>query len=585
MIIAVRADHPSFRTVNFHRGFNVITAERTQESSDKDSRNGLGKTTLVEIIHFCLGASVGSESTLGQPELRGWTFFLDIELRGKTYTISRNTEEWGNIVLDPSGDWSDWPIQPKYESKPVRAILRHTEWRDLLGWALFDLPLSGASEKYTPTFRSLISYFIRRGRPAFDNPFQHFPRQYTWDMQVNNAFLLNLRWEYAQHWQVLKDREEDLKKLQQMARAGSLPALLGTEGELEATRVRLDEQIAEQRVQLETFQVHPQYYQIQQRANTLTELIHNLSNDNVFNRRMVELYEENLQQEQPAASRLVEDVYTEAGIVLPDLVTKRLNDVEEFHRRVMTNRRNFLENEINRLQQEIRRNNDQVQQYSEQRSELLEVLSSHGALEEYTKLQERHLQLLTALREVERKLELIREVARGRSALRIEREQLLLDARTDLEERRATRQQAISIFNANSEVLYDAPGNLVIDVDNNGFRFQVEIERDTSEGVKQIGKVFTYDLMLAQLWSARRVSPRFLIHDSAIFDGVDERQIAKAIELAAHRCEENGFQYLCMLNSDQIPYGDFSPGFDFDQYIIMALADDRPENSLLGIRF
>jgi uncharacterized protein YydD (DUF2326 family) len=56
-ILRVRADQPTFRDVTFTSGFNVVLAERTKESTKKDSRNGLGKSTLIEIISFCLGSS------------------------------------------------------------------------------------------------------------------------------------------------------------------------------------------------------------------------------------------------------------------------------------------------------------------------------------------------------------------------------------------------------------------------------------------------------------------------------------------------------------------------------------------------
>mgnify|MGYP006310457889 CR=1 FL=1 len=59
MIYSVKSDKPSFRTIEFQPGFNVVLAERTKESTIKDSRNGLGKSTLIEIIHFCLGGNKG----------------------------------------------------------------------------------------------------------------------------------------------------------------------------------------------------------------------------------------------------------------------------------------------------------------------------------------------------------------------------------------------------------------------------------------------------------------------------------------------------------------------------------------------
>ena len=81
--------------------------------------------------------------------------------------------------------------------------------------------------------------------------------------------------------------------------------------------------------------------------------------------------------------------------------------------------------------------------------------------------------------------------------------------------------------------------------------------------------------------------PGFLIHDSTIFDGVDERQIAKALELAASEAQSKGFQYICTLNSDVVPFNDFSEKFrnEFDRFACIKLTDSTEDGGLLGIRF
>ena len=104
MIKAVRCDQPSFKEIKFKKGFNVVLAERTEDSTDKDSRNGLGKTTLIEIIHFCLGASTRLNKGLRVKELENWTFILDLTLRGNDYTIYRNTKDFSKVRID--GDFS-----------------------------------------------------------------------------------------------------------------------------------------------------------------------------------------------------------------------------------------------------------------------------------------------------------------------------------------------------------------------------------------------------------------------------------------------------------------------------------------------
>ena len=104
MIHSVKCDKPSFRTVNFKPGFNLIVAERTKKATKKDSRNGLGKSTLVEIIHFCLGGNKGE--TLSKKELDDWTFTVDLDLSGKRYSVTRNTDKQKDIIIE--GDCSDW---------------------------------------------------------------------------------------------------------------------------------------------------------------------------------------------------------------------------------------------------------------------------------------------------------------------------------------------------------------------------------------------------------------------------------------------------------------------------------------------
>ena len=65
VIERVTANRPSFKPVAFSPGFNVILAERSEQSRAKDSRNGSGKTSLLEVIHFCLGATADSPSSAG----------------------------------------------------------------------------------------------------------------------------------------------------------------------------------------------------------------------------------------------------------------------------------------------------------------------------------------------------------------------------------------------------------------------------------------------------------------------------------------------------------------------------------------
>ena len=214
----------------------------------------------------------------------------------------------------------------------------------------------------------------------------------------------------------------------------------------------------------------------------------------------------------------------------------------------------------------------------------MKTLQGKGALDQLKQLQEVLSENQAQLKAVEARIAVLRRLEEGKSKLKIQEEQIKIRARNDLDDRKEQRETAIRLFNANSQALYESPGNLVIQVGPSGFQFDVEIVRSGSQGVGNM-KILCYDLMLAEVWAAKDHSPRLLIHDSLMFDGVDERQVALGLELAAKKATECGFQYICTLNSDTIPRDDFSEGFDLNQYVRLTLTDRTPEGSLFGIRF
>lgn len=584
MIKSIRSDNPLFKEVHFKPGFNVILAERVHESSQKDSRNGLGKTTLIEIIHFCLGASTKKNEGLCVPQLENWTFILDISLKGKDYSIYRNTQS--TSIIGVKGDFSDWPLKPQYDFIEEKHTMPVNQWTQILGYLIFSLPVEASDRKYAPSFRSLISYFIRRGSGGFLSPFTHHTKQKKFDLQVNNAFLLGLNWEYAAEFQVLKDKEKTLNNLKAAAGQGLLAGHTGTAGELEAEKINLQMNLRQLDEQLKSFKVHPQYFQILKEANRLTADIHELTNQSTLNMQIRDKYNESIVEEKDVSVEKVSQVYEEAGLIFPGELMRTLRDVSDFQHQLLTNRKDYLQAEVSRLSREINEQKDQITFFSEKRAELMAVLETHGALEEYVKLQERAGVLAQRLEAVKNRLENLKRFEEGKRVLRTERDDLHGKTRRDFEERVSQREKAITFFNRFSESLYSEPGILSIDIRDKGYDFGVIIKRSGSHGIDHM-KVFCYDLMLAGLAISRGDRLGSLVHDSTLFHGVDERQVAKALELASSEAETQGFQYICALNTDMIPYGDFSEDFRarFDKQVVITFTDATDDGGLLGMRF
>ena len=579
MIHSISSDQPTFKRVTFQPGFNVILAERTKDSTKKDSRNGLGKSTLIEIIHFCLGGN--RAETLSKTQMENWSFTIEIDLTGKKYFVTRNTSKRGSVIIE--GDCSEWPIQPEYDSKLQQNAMSCRDWTNVLGKLSFNIPLRGDDAKYAPSFRSAISYFMRRVYDPKDF-LKCYKDQQNWNKQVNSVFLLGLNWEFALKMKVLKDREAVVKQIREEAKSGMLSNMMGSVGELEATKIRLEEQVKKGEEQLANFKVHPQYKELEKNANALTDQIHELINHNVNDSRLLEYYEISLKEEAEAKQDIVKRIYEEAGLVFPDAATKKLDNVLQFHRQVIKNRKDFLNTEIERLKNVVSGREQKVADLTNQRADLMSVLQQHGALDEHVRLHSNHQKVVAELKDLVVRIDNLKKFEQGRSAITVEQELIYQQATTDLNERKTQKEEAILLFNANSQALYSVPGTLSIDLDKTGFKLNVSIERSGSHGIGNM-KIFCYDLMLAQLWARKTATPIFLMHDSILFADVDERQRALALELAASEAEKKGFQYICTMNSDSIPTNDLNKNFDLDRYVRLKLTDATEDGGLLGIRF
>jgi uncharacterized protein YydD (DUF2326 family) len=584
MIRRVSANFESFRTVDFRAGFNLVLAERSEGSTDRDSRNGLGKSVLLEILHFCLGAQGAAGKGIVVDALREWTFRVDIRHGERDFALSRAIESGQKRWTYIDSRVGNWPIDPQVHDG--RARMSQPDLRKLLGRIQYGLNEEIEDTKWGPTFRSLLAYQIRRDPDGFLDPFTQWRQQKEWDRQVNVTYQLDLNWQDAVEFQEIRSQKSVIDQLNKALREGALPDSLGSEGALETERVRLAGLIGDRLERLSKFEVRDDYSEIEDEVNALSERAHLLVNENIRDRRFADLYESQFDGERQMAisEDQVEALFAEAQIELPDHVTRRLAEVKAFHSAVVANREKYLESEIERLRSAIEERDNLVAEIDSRKSDLMEVLSSTGALDEYTKLQELLEEMRGRLHDVESRLKRLREMENALSEWEIRKSSALRGARTRYEELQTQRDRAIKLFNSNTEALYESPGRLIIDITESGFKFEVDIERADSHGVSNM-KIFCFDLMMMQLWAERGGGPGFLVHDSALFDGVDERQKAAALELACAESERLGFQYICSMNSDDLPreeLDDESPVLDA---IVLELHDRDVSGRLLGIEF
>jgi uncharacterized protein YydD (DUF2326 family) len=87
--VAIDSDLPTFKSVRFHDGLNVLLSDRAPGSGAKQTRNSAGKSSLLEIIHFLLGSNPDKESLPRHPALVDHSFEGEFRLGDETVVVRR----------------------------------------------------------------------------------------------------------------------------------------------------------------------------------------------------------------------------------------------------------------------------------------------------------------------------------------------------------------------------------------------------------------------------------------------------------------------------------------------------------------
>ena len=336
--------------------------------------------------------------------------------------------------------------------------------------------------------------------------------------------------------------------------------------------------------QISSFRVLPQYKELEAEANQITQHISNISNADTIDAAVVRDLEIAVQGEIPPTLTELETIYAEAGVALPGLAVKRYDEVRSFHESVIRNRRDYLSGELDAAKQRIASREQERQRLDQRRAEVMGVLRSHGALDQFAKLQGEVGRLEAEVESLRQRFESAEQLEGTKNELEIERNRLALRLRRDFVEQRARLEEAILSFEDTSKSLYESAGSMTVDETLNGPVFQFPMQGSRSKGIKNM-QIFCFDMMLMRLCEKRGTGPGFLVHDSHLFDGVDGRQVISALKVGAETARELRFQYIVTMNEDDA-FKEKIDGFDLREYMLpVVLTDAREDGGLFGFRF
>lgn len=571
-LLRLTANKETFKTVSFNReGLSLIVGVRTTpETTHKDelSYNGVGKSLLVEIIHFCLGSSGNSAF---QNQLPGWDFSLYFEIENTPFVATRSTEKQKIIVLNGE------PLSLK-------------KFTDEIEKRVFSIPNIGASNL---SFRSLIPRFIRRGNKDYIDPRVTSGDREEYTILLRNLFLLGLEIDLIEKKCQLRKKQTEIEAFEKNFKKDPFIREYYTgnkDANLQAKH--LEEQIGRLDQDLASFQVAEDFYEIEKEANNLNKELRELKNKKVVLENALHNIEKSMQAKSDVSRDKIISLYNELMFAFKEESLKHLSDVENFHKKLLQNRIARLSQDRLRLNAESKQTAELITKLNNDLDKKLTYLSDKRALDQYVAVSTQRSELLRALHKLQDYQRLLQKSRDDLIHIRKDLADETIKTNQYLQDTEEERNKRTSIFSELAKIFYpDAPAGITIN-NNQGenkvrFDFDVRIEADGSDGINSV-KIFCYDLAVLLLSSNHKID--FIWHDSRLFSDIDPRQRATLFKVAEEFTKKNGKQYIATVNQDQLDAlrtefneNEFRSLFE-GKNIKLELKDDGAQSKLLGIQ-
>lgn len=566
MLIRLTTNRQEFQPINFRPGFNAVVAERAADSTDQDSRNARGKSTLLLFINYVLAGN--RHKSLKPLAEAGWEISLTLQMFGGVVTATRSLDAGKRIGI--SADATALRAIEPYLNDGYIGI---NDWKDLLGLAFFRLEPSDQEVVGGLSARTLLSYVIRTDTPK--DPLKILPQQSATSSRQHVSFLLGLDWGVVHELAAINKGLDQIDAITAATRDG-LVTSLRTEEELMLERATARSDVDEWESRIAGFRILASPNSLVERANELTSRIANLRDEAVVDRRMRALYLASLEEpaDQAGSEPLVDELFAAAGAVLADGFRRQIDDVRAFHAAILENRRSFLRAEVSDLDRRIGDRTSELDRLDEQRDATLRTLEAGGLLEELNSMRAELNEAQGRVATIDAQIEQARDIVNRREDLKFDRSNKRTRAAHELTTSRGKLDQVAERFSQKMRRLYGKDAALTVSVDESGFKFRVQVIGAGSTGVDRM-TMFCFDLTMLEEGVQTGHHPDFLIHDSSVFDGVDPRQRAGAFLFAQQIVEATGGQYICTINSNDVPDDVLAQKW-FREGVVRTVLDTEP---------
>lgn len=547
------------RRIDFHPGMNLIV-DNTQEGTEKTGNN-VGKTTVLRLIDFCLGADARPIYTAsdGSQNQRVRDFLEETETMVEMCLVQTFAEEKARKVVVRRNFLKRARALNQVNGKNYMA----RDYRDALQKALWGVSTS------SPKFEQIISHSIRIDHIRHEQPLLTMGKGRETMYEALFLYMFGLNGDFYQNKQEL--RRAISKERSFRSRLEKESSTLGT---LRARQQNVERRIGELNDMKRALIVNPDFEDDLERRVLIKRALNRLAlrqNSLELRRRLVEdVVGEMKTSNVKADADEVKAVYEQANAFGAQL-HHTFAELLQFHKDMLREKADFVGSELPGLDRELDRCYKDISDVRKEERELERKLKLSVSFESYEKINE---EIFTQVQEKGRLQTSIDQLEKLKAVIAEKEEQLKkiddtlfttgfakkIDDRLD---------EFNAYFTAVSQQMYGK--DFIIEqekvLSREGkpcYKFRIVENGNSSEGVKK-GEATCFDLAYVSFADKMGIPVlHFLLNDKD--ELLHDNQFVKISELVE---KQQNVQYVGSILSVKVP-----EGLDIGKYVVQTLTQD-----------
>lgn len=490
------------RRLSFHTdGITFIYGNIEAPKNQEKSTNSLGKSIALSLIDNILRGSSEDHNQLGKPEIQGYKVIAQVDYNGEIHTVSRQIGAKEHITVD--NNEMDLEKYREFFSLNTSDLSIHS-----IIYPKIDLLTNHKGNNRSEVKKILKSLNLL-------DIFEKVSKVYETQDSVNK--LVDTKNE------LIRLLELDIKTVDNKIFQNSK-----TVKELETKIEGINKDISD-------LDFIENTSELQDRFSTLNAMNKERRNVTFLYKSEIEKSREYLSSNQTfsLSKNEINDIYMSAKVILPENVTKRIEDVYLFYQQSIQNRNNQVKNRMEYLQREIQSLENEIALANEEVERIAKVLSGN-------KIYKNAVQLLTNFHDSLRKAQ--EDQSNLLQISRIQRDYEkkyaeLTSLFSDLKQLQISQQNRIGLFRKFIyelvEKTYGPDAKTVFNIiprkttaKNSPIQFQFELSGTGVQGGFKQAQNNIFDYMITNFSE----TSDFFIQDSSSYDSMDPRQISKLLE-------------------------------------------------------